>query len=430
MAALVQRHSGSPWKKYSCGEDLNAGQGHLNVCCLQLKHNKGTGVNFACKWVSRQARGDIILDLAKEAVLLRALDHPSIVKLKEIFIDTHNIYLVMKYLSGPSLFHHLLKQPESRYKESVARAVFRQCVSAIAYCHSYGIYHGDIKLDNFVYDNQGRIVLIDFGLSKLVVRSDDDIMTYARDLLPIAETKVIARNNDEKVQLEESNSLHGQVDYLAPEILETANVGDSDRMKKSSLFGRAKSSIKKVSTVLRKDLKSVGRDGRAADVWSLGVLLYTLLAGKFPFSPLRDPQQVNQKEIQRNISKEGRQLVEKMLKKNPRNRLSAIECLQAPWFSNGATMDNLPYKLEEIQKEALAFSKLSDEEQLKWREKMFRYRVGQPLDEELQLPKAMGEGEKIFEHLLIENDSKQNCADFENLLRLGYSDIVALHCLR
>ena len=140
---FTRRRVGNVWKSFVCGDDLNAGHGHVNVCLLSEKGGaeKSRG-RFACKWVSRSAEPDIIRDLLIEASILKSLDHPNIVRLRESWEDSHNIFLVLQLLTGPSLIHDLQAQPGHKYTEIRAQQLFRSCVSAVAYIHSHGIYHG------------------------------------------------------------------------------------------------------------------------------------------------------------------------------------------------------------------------------------------------------------------------------------------------
>ena len=97
---------------------------------------------------------------------MEKLEHPNIATLYEAF-DTHKqVFLIMEYVSGGSLYSYLKAQPNKRLPESQVVHIFRQVVLAIAHCHSLNITHRDIKLENILMnDTQTRIKLIDFGFS-------------------------------------------------------------------------------------------------------------------------------------------------------------------------------------------------------------------------------------------------------------------------
>ena len=99
-------------------------------------------------------------------------DHPSIIKLYEIYEDTRNIYLVMEECTGGELFDRIISRVESgiRYTEKQATKIFQQMISAICYCHSQGICHRDLKPENILFltkDEDSPIKVIDFGLSRV-----------------------------------------------------------------------------------------------------------------------------------------------------------------------------------------------------------------------------------------------------------------------
>ena len=83
------------------------------------------------------------------------------------------MHLIMELCQGMSIYHHIKKQPDQRLPESVCRHIFRQVVSGVAYMHSKGYAHRDLKMDNILYDVQGtkQIKIIDFGFSLRVSES-------------------------------------------------------------------------------------------------------------------------------------------------------------------------------------------------------------------------------------------------------------------
>ena len=147
---------------------------------------------------------------------------------------------------------------------------------AINHCHSLDIAHRDIKPENIMYDNDGRIKLIDFGLAKV---SHSKIANY--------------------------ETLAGTPYFISPEILK-------------------------------------GLYGKECDMWSLGVLLYLLLSGEFPFDGDSRPELFDKiqttkfnfkNHVWNNISDEAKDLISKLLIKNPKKRYTANQALNHPWFT-------------------------------------------------------------------------------------------------
>ncbi|CAD8163829.1 unnamed protein product [Paramecium octaurelia] len=104
----------------------------------------------------------------KEIELLNKVNHPNIVKMKEIVEDEESIYLITEYVSGGELFDYIVEQ--QRLSNGEARHVIKQLVNAIEYLHGLGIIHRDLKPENILMRDNGDICLIDFGLSMEVTR--------------------------------------------------------------------------------------------------------------------------------------------------------------------------------------------------------------------------------------------------------------------
>jgi serine/threonine protein kinase len=71
---------------------------------------------------------------------------------------------VIELMSGGDLLSYVRKRRQ--LKEDVAKSVFKQIIQAVQYCHSKGILHRDIKLDNILLKIDGSVKLCDFGVSK------------------------------------------------------------------------------------------------------------------------------------------------------------------------------------------------------------------------------------------------------------------------
>ncbi|CAA2968895.1 serine threonine- kinase 2 19-like [Olea europaea subsp. europaea] len=124
----------------------------------------------------------------------------------------YRLYLVLDFINGGHLFFQLYHH--GLFREDLARIYTAEIVSALSHLHANGIMHRDLKPENILLDEDGHAILTDFGLAK---------------------------------QLEEntrSNSMCGTVEYMSPEII----------------FGK-------------------GHD-KAADWWSVGILLFEMLSGK------------------------------------------------------------------------------------------------------------------------------------------------------
>jgi len=216
-----------------------------------------------------------------EATLLRSLHHPYIVQLIDVFVNPGRaIYLVMEIVHGGDLFDRIVER--TRYTEPQSRKIMRRILSAVHYLHmDCNIVHRDLKPENILCvsrTNDVHIKLTDFGLAKTL--TNDGCKTFC-----------------------------GTPQYFAPEVLRRQN----------TVAGR-------------------GRYGREADMWSLGVILYILLSGAPPFDVTSNMESIALSKIQFQgerwtcVSSNAKDLVKKLLMKDPKKRLNVIQACSHEWI--------------------------------------------------------------------------------------------------
>ncbi|ESO02651.1 hypothetical protein HELRODRAFT_66187 [Helobdella robusta] len=172
-----------------------------------------------------------------------------------------------------------------KMKEKEARAKFRQIVSAVQYCHKKLILHRDLKAENLLMDGDFNIKIADFGFS--------NEFSHGSKL----------------------DTFCGSPPYAAPELFQ----------------GRKK------------------YDGPEVDVWSLGVILYTLVSGSLPFDgqnlkELRERVLRGKYRIPFYMSTDCENLLRKMLAINPSKRSNLEAIMNDPWMNIGYENDKLvPY---------------------------------------------------------------------------------------
>ncbi|KAK9762551.1 Serine/threonine-protein kinase [Basidiobolus ranarum] len=177
----TQNPSGKSTKtRRSVGEyQLNKTLGAGSMGKVKLGIHNVTGEKVAIKVIPRSSRESNSkrpseaaakeenkeIRVVREAAIMSLLDHPNIVKMKEMIVHNHHYYLILEYVSGGQMLDYIISH--GRLKEKHARNFARQICSALDYCHKNSIVHRDLKIENILIADDGSIKLIDFGLSNL-----------------------------------------------------------------------------------------------------------------------------------------------------------------------------------------------------------------------------------------------------------------------
>jgi MAP kinase interacting serine/threonine kinase len=296
------------------GEELGHGSyGRVETCI-----NLFTGVEYAVKIVDKDSWQFQRQKMLKEIELYHFCQgHDSIIQLIEYFEEDDHFYLIFEKAQGG----HLLKQinQKLRFDEKNAAKIVAKLAKALKYLHSKGIAHRDLKPENVLCMEAGdadqvasSIRLCDFDLCSNI----HPTVTTPRLQSPV-----------------------GSAEYMAPEVVDSF-IHDDD------LF----------YDLVDDDLEDFTYDKRC-DLWSLGVIGYTLLCGFLPFNgccgedcgwndrneecsrcqedlfnsikrgSLHFPDQYWSK-----ISIDAKDLLIKLLQKDPKDRLEAAEILNHPWI--------------------------------------------------------------------------------------------------
>jgi len=163
--------------------------------------------------------------LLREARSASALNHPNVCTIHAVGDSGSAAYIVMEYVEGETLADRIAAGPLA--PEEVL-AIAAQIASALDHAHGRGVVHRDLKSANVMVGSEGRVKVLDFGLSRRLVPGTDDLTRTSETLT-------------------DSGTIAGTFAYLSPEILrgETADEG--------------------------------------SDLWALGVLLYEMCASERPF---------------------------------------------------------------------------------------------------------------------------------------------------
>lgn len=267
-------------KEYILGKTLGTGA----FGQVRMAVHKATKQTRAVK-VLKKADQDLDA-LIEEVSIVSKLSHPSIMAVYEIFDDKLNLYIVTEYCKGGELFDEISKR--GNFTEADTAFIMKQILSGIAYSHQNRIVHRDLKPENILLenksgkDNELTVKIIDWGCAKTIKK-------------------------DEKLSMAD-----GTPYYIAPEVL-------------------------------------TGEYDEKCDVWSLGVIMYILLCGYPPFNGSTDDEiydaiQAGNFEFPaaewKDVSKEAKDLLKRMLTVDPNQRLSAIEAVGSPWIQKYAQMES------------------------------------------------------------------------------------------
>jgi len=224
--------------------------------------------------------------LQNEISIHKGAKHPFIVNYVEHYDTNEDLCIVMELCEGGELFNRIVEK--GCFSEKDASRVVKQITKAVEYLHSIGIVHRDIKPENLLFstiENDSVIKLADFGLAKQLEYQGGRALLKA--------------------------SLSGTPAYCAPERL------------------------------------SQDQESKAVDMWSIGCITYFLLFGVPPFYSEKEDEEENEDEIidsvvegiisfpiNRPISEMAKDLILRLLDKDPSKRISAEQTLLHPWIKS------------------------------------------------------------------------------------------------
>jgi tRNA A-37 threonylcarbamoyl transferase component Bud32 len=230
--------------------------------------------------------------LLSEIEIMRAWDHPQVIKLYEVYEAEKHVHLVMEVLEGGELFNRI--RNKGTYTEADAIKVMRNVLSALWYLHKKGIVHRDLKPENLILagnEDDYDVKIADFGLATFVKPGNKLTLPW------------------------------GSPGYVAFELLQDPSPGYDTK----------------------------------ADIFSVGVILYILLTGRPAFQGA-DCKQILAKNKQGDppypkrfwskISEHGEELVKLMLEKDQDKRVSAEQALLHPWFNENVEDHDLGEAIE------------------------------------------------------------------------------------
>nr|XP_033779975.1 death-associated protein kinase 2-like isoform X3 [Geotrypetes seraphini]XP_033779976.1 death-associated protein kinase 2-like isoform X3 [Geotrypetes seraphini] len=258
----------------------NLGSGHFGV--VKKCREKSSGSYYASKFIkTRKCKGSRLgLDreqVEREVSILQQLQHPSIMRLHDVFASKAEMVLILELISGGELFDFIAEK--EALSEAEAIEFLEQILEGVAYMHSHHIAHFDLKPENIMLLEKSmpnpKIKIIDFGLAQKIEAG----VTF--------------------------KSLCGTPQYVAPEVINYEPLTS------------------------------------ATDMWSIGVITYILLSGISPFQGETDSETLTNvvsgnyefdDRYFKETSEMAKDFIRELLVKEPKDRMTAVECLVHPWI--------------------------------------------------------------------------------------------------
>ena len=264
--------------------DVEKPIGKGGFCTVYKAIYKGNKKTYALKVIDKSIlkNEEEIKNIINEIKIMNELDSPNLLKLITNFEDENNIYIILPICKNGQLYD-LLHKSNKKVKNINIKKYLYQTIKAINNLHKKGIIHRDIKPENILIDNKDNALLSDFGIA-----------THCKEG-------------------EKRNTYCGTDEYLAPEVI------------------RAQPYDKKI------------------DIWAIGILIYECISplGKTPFNKIDFLQRTednknyiikNDKDLKIKYDKDfdpfAKNLIEKILKINPDDRISIDNILNHIFFSN------------------------------------------------------------------------------------------------
>ncbi|XP_067094756.1 death-associated protein kinase 2-like [Osmerus mordax] len=263
---------------YEIGEVL--GSGHFGQ--VRAVRERSSGVRWAGKFLKlrRSASSRLGLErrnVEREVEILQALQHVNVMALKDVFESRVEVVLVVELICGGELFDFIAEKENLSEEEAIE--FLKQILKGVGFMHSKHIAHFDLKPENIMLADKTvphpHIKIIDFGLAQRLTQG------------------------------EEYKSLCGTPQYIAPEVINYEALSE------------------------------------AADMWSIGVITYILLSGMSPFQGDKDEETLRnivgmiyefEDQYFSQTSVMAKDFIEKLLIKDPIERMTADECLLHPWI--------------------------------------------------------------------------------------------------
>ncbi|GIL54081.1 hypothetical protein Vafri_9634 [Volvox africanus] len=229
----------------------------------------------------------------REITFSSSVSHDNIVRLLDVFAEKQQLVIVWELISGPDLLD-LLNECGGRMPEDMAAFYFTQALRGLVFMHANGFCHRDIKPENCMVQRANhQLKLIDFGLSK-----------------HLASAKTIGV---------------GTPDYMSPEML----------VQQQQMGYEIGTSV-----------QTHPYDARRVDAWAMGVLMYLLVTGRYPFEDDQHPNNLaatvtnvlagRLRPLPPGVTASCTEMIAGLLQPRPERRSTLLDLVDNPWLAAAA----------------------------------------------------------------------------------------------
>jgi calcium-dependent protein kinase len=334
VAKVVVERKCTPSEMYDLIKELGSGA-FGKVCKVQHKQTKELR---AMKIISKDLAnaGMEYEQIESEINILKRLDHPNILKLFEFFQDDMNYYIVTELCEHGDLFDKLDRMKSMN--EIAVKLLMYQILSSVAYLHSKGVIHGDLKLENILIDSLNYQHRTSFNTSVNI-----DVRNYLQDRSKnVGRPRSKTENSKSSSKSEVGFSQQGtQINYfknMSNFEIKIIDFGCSKifNKKQGKISGMIGTSIYCSPEVLQDEYNE------KCDVWACGVILYMLLSGFAPFDGETEEEiyeKIKKGKFSfdypefKDVSLDAKDLIMKLLTYNADKRISAKQALSHSFFT-------------------------------------------------------------------------------------------------
>ncbi|KAJ8681288.1 hypothetical protein QAD02_017075 [Eretmocerus hayati] len=207
---------------YTLGKTIGMGTYASVKIAKSNRHGSQVAVKIVSKFQAPSANLNIFLP--REIEVVKGLRHPNLIRFLQAIETTHRVYIIMEFAENGSLLD--IVRRDKFIDEERSRRWYRQLLDVLYYCHERGVVHRDVKCENLLMDRNYNLKLSDFGFAR-------GHMQPTNGVVPLSET------------------FCGSFAYASPEIL-----------------------------------RGIPYQPQMSDIWSSGVVLYTMVFGTLPFDEL------------------------------------------------------------------------------------------------------------------------------------------------